>query len=66
MVFDGRESPLLGRAGVKLFRSGAMRLSYLAQDRADINEASQCLAQRMKDPNEWGLMELKRAVRYVK
>eukprot|EP00973_Karenia_brevis_P016068 2195072-Karenia_brevis.AAC.1 len=43
-----------------------MRLSYLAQDRADINEASKCLAQRMKAPNEWGLKEFKRAARYLK
>ena len=64
-VFEGRESPELDRQGVRLFRSGSMRLSYLGQDRSDVQEAAKCLAQRMKDPNEYDLAELKRAARYL-
>ena len=43
-----------------------MRLSYLGQDRADVQEASKCLSQRMKHPTEFDLSELKRAARYLK
>ena len=37
----------------------------MAQDRADVQETAKCLAQRMKDPNEIDMQELKRAARYL-
>ena len=38
-----------------------MRLSYLGQDRVDIQEATKALAQKMSDPNEFDLSQLERA-----
>jgi len=64
-VFQGLETKELDRSGQRLFRSGVMRLSYLGQDRGDVQEAAKCLAQRMKTPNESDLSEMKRAVRYL-
>ena len=43
-----------------------MRLSYLGQDRVDIQEATKALAQKMSDPNEFDLSQLKRTARYLK
>ena len=43
-VFAGLESPPLDREGVRLYRSGAMRISYLGQDRADVQNAAKCLS----------------------
>ena len=62
-VFAGLESPPLDREGVRLYRSGAMRISYLGQDRADVQEAAKCLSRRMPSPTQADLVELKRAVR---
>ena len=42
-----------------------MRASYLAQDRPDVNEATTCLARRMKDPRDVGWQDLKRLIRYL-
>ena len=42
-VFAGLESLPLDREGVRLYRSGVMRISYLGQDRADVQEAAKCL-----------------------
>ena len=64
-VFQGLETPALDRQGQKLYRSGVMRLSYLGQDRSDVQETAKCLAQRMKTPNEHDLSEMKRAARYL-
>ena len=64
-VFAGLESPLLDREGVRLYRSGAVRISYLGQDRADVQEAAKCLSRRMQSPTQADLVELKRAVRYL-
>ena len=43
-----------------------MRLSYLGQDRVDIQEATKALAQKMSDPNEFDLSQLKGVARYLK
>ena len=64
-VFAGLESPPLDREGVRLYRSGAMRISYLGQDRADVQEAAKCLSRLMQSPTQADLVELKRAVRYL-
>ena len=48
-VVNGRDSPLLDPEGARIFRSGTMHLTYLGQDRGDIQEATQCLAQNMQD-----------------
>ena len=48
---------------MRLNRSGAMRISYLGQDRADVQEAAKCLSRRMQNPTQADLVELKRAVR---
>ena len=45
--------------GVRIVRSGTMRLSYLGQDRADIQDATKCLAQRMKDLGGYDMGELR-------
>jgi len=47
------------------FRSLVMRAAFLAQDRADISEATKCLARRMKDPRECDWQDLKRLGRYL-
>ena len=64
-VFAGLESPPLDREGVRLYRSGAMRISYLGQDREDVQEAAKCLSRRMQSPTQADLVELKRVVRYL-
>ena len=64
-VFAGLESPPLDREGVRLCRFGTMRISYLGQDRADVQEAAKCLSRRMQSPTQADLVELKRAVRYL-
>ena len=64
-VFAGLESPPLDGEGVRLYRSGAMRISYLGHDRADVQEAAKCLSRRMQKPTQADLVELKRAVRYL-
>ena len=64
-VFAGLESPPLDREGVRLYRSGAVRISYLGQDRADVQEAAKCLSCRMQSPTQADLVELKRVVRYL-
>ena len=42
-----------------------MRISYLGQDRADVQEAAKCLSRRMQSPTQADLVELKRVVRYL-
>ena len=64
-VFAGLESPPLDREGVRLYRSGAMRISYLEQDRADVQVAAKCLSRRMQSPTQADLVELKRVARYL-
>ena len=64
-VFAGLESSPLDREGVRLYRSGVVRISYLGQDRADVQEAAKCLSRRMQNPTQSDLVELKRAVRYL-
>ena len=63
-VFAGLESPPLDREGVRFFRSGAMRISFLGQDRADVQGAAKCLSRRMQNPTQADVVELKR-VRYL-
>ena len=50
---------------MRLYRSGAMRIAYLGQDRADVQEAAKCLSRRMQNPKQADLVELKRTVRYL-
>ena len=50
---------------MKLYRSGTTRISYLGQERADVQEAAKCLSRRMQSPTQADLVELKRAVRYL-
>ena len=64
-VFAGLESPPLDREGVRLYCSGAIRISSLGQDRADVPEAAKCLSRRMQSPTQADLVELKRVVRYL-
>ena len=64
-AFAALQEPKLNPRDTTTYRSGTMRLSYLAQDRADVQEAAKCLAQHMKDPNESDMRDLKRAVRYL-
>ena len=64
-VFAGLESPFPDREGVSLYRSGTMRISYLGQDCADVQEAAKCLSRRMQHPTQADLVELKRVVRYL-
>ena len=42
-----------------------MRLSYVAQDRADIQFACKELARHMQEPTAWDQDQLKRAVHYM-
>lgn len=56
---------LLNLDGRAVYRSATMRLSYVAQDRADIQYACKELARHMQEPTEWDLQQLKRAVRYM-
>ena len=64
-VFAGLESSPMDQEGVRLYRSEVMRISYLVQDRADVQEAAKCLSRRMQSPTQTDLVELKRAVRYL-
>ena len=43
-----------------------MRCAYLAQDRADISEAIECLERGMSKPRIGHMMQLKRVARYLK
>ena len=58
-VWRGYESTKLHRTGVTRYRSNTMRLSYLGQDRVDIQEATKALAQKISDLNEFDLSQLK-------
>jgi hypothetical protein len=64
MEKDADERPL-SVEGRTLYRSATMRLSYVAQDRCDIQYACKELARHMQEPTEWDLSQLKRAVRYM-
>ena len=59
------ESPLLTGESVTLYRSCTMRIAYLAQDRADLAEASKTLARFMQQPNEGAMQLLRRVARYL-
>jgi hypothetical protein len=48
-----------------LYRSNVMRMSFIAQDRADLGEAVKTLAQNMQNPKTCHLGDLKRAARYL-
>jgi len=58
-------SPALKGQQVTQFRSLVMRAAFLSQDRADISEATKCLARRMKEPRECDWQDLKRLGRYL-
>ena len=48
-----------------LYRSLAMKLASVAQDRVDIAEAVKCLTRHMKMPRSGHMQKLKRVGRYV-
>ncbi|CAK0821586.1 unnamed protein product [Prorocentrum cordatum] len=60
------ELPVLGAAGVRAYRSGVMRVAYLAQDRPDIGEAVKSLTRKMQHPSVSDLAALKKLCRYLK
>ena len=58
-------SRLLNRSEAKSYRSGTMRIAFLAQDRLDLSEATKCLSQHMSNPREAHMPQLKRVARYL-
>lgn len=60
-----RGSTLLSREQAKVYRSVAMRLQYLAQDRPDIQFPCKERARFMSQPAERDLVALKRIARYL-
>ncbi len=65
-AFADAESEVLSRQEATAYRSATMRLSYMAQDRGDLQEATKCLAQNMKEPRRADVSNLKRVLRYLK
>ena len=61
---DGAYGEELDEARRAIFRSAAMRLAYLAQDRPEICFASKEIARCMQAPDEAAWTALKRAVRF--
>ena len=62
---DGRRSPILKKDEATRNRFAWKRHSYLAQDRLDLAETAQHLAQRKSEPLEFDFNPLKRASRYL-
>ena len=58
-------SEKLTSAESTVYRSLAMKLAYVAQDRVDIAEAVKCLTRHMKEPRSGHMQELKRLGRYL-
>ena len=52
LELDGRRSPILNGEDATRYRSACMRLSYLAQNRLDLAETANQLAQKMSEPRE--------------
>ena len=65
LVLDGRKSPIVKREDATRYRSGCMRLSYVAQDRLDLAKTAKHLAQRMHEPRAFDFIPLKRVARYL-
>jgi hypothetical protein len=61
----GSKSALLVDTDVTAYRSSAMRLQYLRQDRADLQELAKFMAQWMKEPTVFDMALVKRACRYL-
>ena len=59
------KSDKLTSAESTLYRSLAMKLAYVAQDRVFIAEAVKCLTRHMKEPRSGQMQELKRLGRYL-
>ena len=59
------EGPLLGSSDSALFKSAAMRCSFLAQDRPEIQFASKEVARCMASPTVSGMAALKRLVGFL-
>ena len=55
----------LEAADATRYRSCVMRLSFLAQDRADLGEPVKCLARSMAKPTLGSLRDLKKVARYL-
>ena len=60
-----QQSPDLNPRDASRYRSGVMRASFLAQERADIAEAVKRMAQGMAKPKLAHCVLLKRLARYV-
>ena len=58
--------PPVSKERATFYRSLVMRAQFLAQDRADLNEAVKCLTRHMQNPTEQDLSDLKRLGRYLK
>ena len=58
-------SEKLTSAESTLYRSLAVKLAYVAQDRVDIAEAVKCLTRHMREPRSGHLQELDRLGRYL-
>ena len=63
-VLDGRKNPILKKEDAMLNRSVSVRLACLTQDRLDLAETAQHLAQRMSEQREIDCVPLKCATRY--
>ena len=63
-VLDGRKNPILKKEDAMLNRSVSVRLACLTQDRLDLAETAQHLAQRMSEQRETDCVPLKCATRY--
>eukprot|EP00929_Paragymnodinium_shiwhaense_P048611 TRINITY_DN24555_c0_g1_i1.p1 TRINITY_DN24555_c0_g1~~TRINITY_DN24555_c0_g1_i1.p1 ORF type:complete len:587 (+),score=99.23 TRINITY_DN24555_c0_g1_i1:363-2123(+) len=61
---DAQSAPL-SKSQASLFRSLTMKAAYLAQDRADIAEATKGLARSMQSPNEAAWERLRRLGKYL-
>ena len=57
--------PALNRADTSAYRSCVMRAAFLAQDRADIGEATKTLARSMSRPTAGAWRDLKHLARYL-
>ena len=64
MKDDGTRAEEVDEERKAIYRSAAMRLAYLAQDRPELCFASREVARCMQAPDEAAWLALKRAARY--
>ena len=63
---DNEEDTELDREGAEAYRSMAMRIGYLSQDRPDLQRVTRELAKGLQKPTTRHLTMLKRAARYLR